>query len=204
MRKPTTRSTILMVARTLFARHGYDGTSMERIARGVGVRKASLYAHFPGKQALFREVFDGVLHEYRTHLEKTALLPRGDAPIQKGLAGIFGTYVGYFADPDAMSFWYRAFMSPPQFMKQEITESTMQVESTFVDRLTGLFRESMKEGRLRPQSPSRVSMAFYQMLVGFGMTVAYSPRMNVSRLVRECLDVLWQGIGPSGARREGG
>ncbi|BDU74308.1 TetR/AcrR family transcriptional regulator [Mesoterricola silvestris] len=47
------RTLILDAARRLFLVHGFEGTSMEAILGEVGGSKATLYAHFPGKDALF-------------------------------------------------------------------------------------------------------------------------------------------------------
>lgn len=51
-----TRAAVLNAALTLFARHGFGGTSVRAIARVVGVSEAALYRHFPSKQAIFDEV----------------------------------------------------------------------------------------------------------------------------------------------------
>ncbi|MGW1027949.1 TetR/AcrR family transcriptional regulator [Streptomyces sp. NPDC002577] len=40
----------------LFLEHGYDGTTMDAIAKEAGTTKASLYARFPGKEAVFSSV----------------------------------------------------------------------------------------------------------------------------------------------------
>ncbi|TKG70856.1 TetR/AcrR family transcriptional regulator [Prauserella endophytica] len=40
----------------LFLEHGYEDTSMDAIAAAAGTTKASLYARFPGKEAVFRSV----------------------------------------------------------------------------------------------------------------------------------------------------
>ncbi|MBA2947803.1 TetR/AcrR family transcriptional regulator [Streptomyces himalayensis] len=40
----------------LFLEHGYDGTTMDAIAAAAGTTKASLYARFPGKEAVFSSV----------------------------------------------------------------------------------------------------------------------------------------------------
>jgi AcrR family transcriptional regulator len=40
----------------LFLEHGYEGTSMDAIARAAGTTKASLYARFPSKESLFDSV----------------------------------------------------------------------------------------------------------------------------------------------------
>jgi AcrR family transcriptional regulator len=59
------RSEILMRATDAFVTHGYSGTSMADLARAIGIQKASLYHHFPSKEALFiacvTEGFDGAV-----------------------------------------------------------------------------------------------------------------------------------------------
>jgi AcrR family transcriptional regulator len=47
------RSEILARATEAFVTHGYAGTSMADLARAIGIQKASLYHHFPSKEALF-------------------------------------------------------------------------------------------------------------------------------------------------------
>ena len=47
---------ILDVAEDLFARQGYEGTSLRQIAEGAGIREPGLYNHFSGKQALYEAV----------------------------------------------------------------------------------------------------------------------------------------------------
>lgn len=53
---------ILAVAEQEFANSGYNGTSLEVIARRTGIRKASLFHHFNSKRKIFdavvRRIFD--------------------------------------------------------------------------------------------------------------------------------------------------
>ena len=55
---------ILEKSLELFADRGYDGTSMDDIAKAVGIRKASLYSHYSGKENIFAAVFEGILKYY--------------------------------------------------------------------------------------------------------------------------------------------
>ncbi len=48
-----TAQRILDVAEDLFARHGYNGTSLRQIADQAGIKQPGLYNHFAGKQALY-------------------------------------------------------------------------------------------------------------------------------------------------------
>lgn len=53
------RSVILRAAHRLFLRDGYAVTSMDAVTQEAGVSKATVYAHFDGKQKLFVELVRG-------------------------------------------------------------------------------------------------------------------------------------------------
>src|ERR671933_1696626 len=48
-----TSGRILEAALRLFAREGYAGASIRKIAREVGVTEGAIYAHFEGKRAIY-------------------------------------------------------------------------------------------------------------------------------------------------------
>jgi len=48
---------VLDGARDVFLRDGFEGASVDDIARAAGVSKATLYSYFPDKRLLFVEVF---------------------------------------------------------------------------------------------------------------------------------------------------
>ncbi|MFV1440293.1 MULTISPECIES: TetR/AcrR family transcriptional regulator [unclassified Phaeobacter] len=47
---------VLLGARDVFMAHGFEGASVDDIAREAGVSKATLYSYFPDKRLLFMEV----------------------------------------------------------------------------------------------------------------------------------------------------
>ena len=57
----STRDAVFDSAATLFAKGGFDGVSVDDIARDAGVNKAMIYYHFADKLALYRAVLaDGL------------------------------------------------------------------------------------------------------------------------------------------------
>lgn len=68
---------ILDAALKLFCDKGYDVTSTDEIARAAGVSKATVYAHFKGKEALLRAVIEDRKNAFRAQMESPlALDPR--------------------------------------------------------------------------------------------------------------------------------
>lgn len=51
-----TREKVLLVSLRLFAKEGYEATSVSRIAGELGLTKGALYRHYPNKQAIFESI----------------------------------------------------------------------------------------------------------------------------------------------------
>lgn len=51
-----TKERILQEALSLFSIKGYDGVSMSDIAEAVGIKAASIYKHYAGKEAIFHSI----------------------------------------------------------------------------------------------------------------------------------------------------
>jgi AcrR family transcriptional regulator len=76
MTGPERRQQLLVVGREVFARRGYEATSIEEVAASADVSKPVVYEHFGGKEGLYDAVVDG---EMRQLLERfqTALSSGG-------------------------------------------------------------------------------------------------------------------------------
>jgi AcrR family transcriptional regulator len=58
-----TKEKIMAVAEQLFAEKGFNGTSIDKIARNAGVNKGLIYYHFKDKQDIVVSIFRGILKE---------------------------------------------------------------------------------------------------------------------------------------------
>ena len=60
----STKEKILEASLSLFAEHGYDGTSVEEIAKSVGIKAPSLYKHYKGKEDILNALIDAAESRY--------------------------------------------------------------------------------------------------------------------------------------------
>jgi AcrR family transcriptional regulator len=63
---------LLSTAARLFARHGYEGTSITMLVEELGVTRPTIYAHVPSKRALFDAVYERAMAWYDAHLHELA------------------------------------------------------------------------------------------------------------------------------------
>lgn len=65
MKKSNTKNEILEAALDLFSVNGYEATSMSEIADKVGIKKASLYAHFSCKEEILSMLIETIDSAYQ-------------------------------------------------------------------------------------------------------------------------------------------
>lgn len=53
-----TKEKIFDVALDLFSKKGYDSVSLREIAEEVGIKKSSIYSHYPSKKAILISIFE--------------------------------------------------------------------------------------------------------------------------------------------------
>jgi AcrR family transcriptional regulator len=81
------QSAIVDAATGIFLRYGFKKTTMEDIARIVGISRQALYLHFPTKEAVFKAMVTRTLEAMR--MEASAALARADRDIEERLLGAF-------------------------------------------------------------------------------------------------------------------
>ncbi|HEY8261327.1 MAG TPA: TetR/AcrR family transcriptional regulator [Methylosinus sp.] len=92
---------ILTAARAQFLEQGFSDTSMDVIARRAGVSKATLYAYFPSKEALFSHLIQVECREKAIRLPSPDL----DEGVILALEALCRHFVRHFFTKEATAFF---------------------------------------------------------------------------------------------------
>jgi TetR/AcrR family transcriptional regulator len=76
-----TRERIINVAENVFAQYGYLAARVDDIADEVGVRRSTLFYHFPNKQALYVAVINRAIDDEAEYFSEKASVEAGAAPV---------------------------------------------------------------------------------------------------------------------------
>ncbi|MGK5022329.1 TetR/AcrR family transcriptional regulator [Janthinobacterium sp. LB2P10] len=115
---------ICAVAVVHFSEHGYDASSLSDIAAQAGMRKASLYSHFAGKDALFLDVFADALAEEQAFMQACfadeAALALQVSDGQRAGALYCERMAQRYADSAHLRFLLRTAYLPPASLRVEV------------------------------------------------------------------------------------
>jgi AcrR family transcriptional regulator len=119
--------TILDAAAALFARHGFEQTSLKALADAVGLSKAGLLHHFPSKDALFEAAWGHSRVLSRQVFEQVADMPAGPARERRALELLIDVALDR---PGLVALLFRALTAPdedPQQAQDELLINEMFV-----------------------------------------------------------------------------
>lgn len=166
---PSTREAILVEAGRLFAENGYDGTSLNDIAAGVGIRRPSLLHHFASKDDLYAEVFEELLSGWLERLS-SALEPPEDQPagdVLRGWAMVESTLVAGFGFMAENPDYVRLIQREALDHGSRVGVDLVSVMRPMFDRAAEYFRQEMKRGTFRSIDPEQL------LLTGWGILLSY-------------------------------
>lgn len=193
-----TKQTIRQKALELFMEKGYEGASMSDIAAAVGIRKASLYAHFKGKEEIFLVIFDDILAEYERFILDVTAARAGESALHL-LERIFLEYILYCHGNIGMYFWDRYFYFPPAFIAAHMQQKTRETQDMVLGAVVRCMEQGMESGELLRQPTANAALAYYYLMIGIAMSVKLYSREMLERDARAA----WQGV-KQGLAADGG
>jgi len=160
MARETRIEEVLAGAARLFARGGFDGTSMRAVAAATDLSKPGLYYHFADKDALlFRLCHDAIA---RVLAGAEAAVAAADGPAAR-LRAVIGVHFAYFLDhPDALVVLNRERRRLSPDRQAEIG----RLERRYLDLIRTVLRGGRDGGAFRRLNPTVAAFTVLSVLNG--------------------------------------
>jgi TetR/AcrR family transcriptional regulator len=158
----STRDQILAEAQHCFAEQGFDGTSLNDIAAGVGIRRPSLLHHFPSKEAIYREVFERSLSDWILRIEAVGDA-QGNEPWDQ-MELVVDTAFDWFAEnPDFVRIMRREALDNQGHLGFDLGA----VLKPLFDRAAAFFDREMGLGTFRKHDSEQLILTGLAALLGY-------------------------------------
>ncbi|MFN3721346.1 MAG: TetR/AcrR family transcriptional regulator [Rhizobium rhizophilum] len=197
-RSRQTREQILGAARELFARQGYEPTSIDQIASAAKVAKSSVFAHFGDKANLLAALGLAEI-EKLAEAGKAEIARTDDRPLGERLRALLWPWLLYFCREHAFAGLY---LSQSALTRGPHTEAFLDLCRVLEDQIAELFR-SPSQG---PPSAERalllargVQALFHEVIV-FEISGWLTPPETAEIMLSQLLDVWIAGAEQTATR----
>lgn len=177
------RARVLDAAVDLFARQGYDGTSVAQVITQAGVAKGGFYHHFASKEALLYEVYGDLITRQLEGMD--AVLARGLSPAET-LRLLIADLVETTAakSQQALVFWREL-----NKLGDERTAEYRKARRRYHDAVQKLIREAQESGEFRAvASPETVTFTIFGVINELPLWYRPTGRKRPAQIAAELAD----------------
>lgn len=145
-------------AAALFAAKGYHGTSIQDLARAMGLQKGSLYHYFSSKEELLFRLLDEYITAALEEIEKICALEVTPTERLRQFMLFYSSF--YAGDRDRLVLLINDIDKLGEPYRLQVIEK----ERRYYRALTGIFSQLQAAGIMKPMSRSVAAFAFFGMV----------------------------------------
>ena len=199
------REQLLDAALSVIVQQGYEGVSIEAVARTAGVTRPVIYDHFPNLASLLRALIER--EEAFAITQLSTVVPErpqeGDPPVQLA-AGVRRFLDGVATRPDT----WRIILLPPEGTPSIVRAHVDTNRAALLDRLEQFVRWAAKERQIPVDLDTEIcARAILRLSEEAGRMVLTDPgRFSPERYERFALTLMqlvWRDAGPERAQAQG-
>ena len=153
---------IVAAAEKLFLDKGYEGTSLDEVARLANASKATIYAYYKNKVGLFRGIVAVKLNAVFGAIESAE---RGHLPIDQALNALGQTFLTLLLSPVTLKF-YRLIVSQGAEFPDLAAAWYENGPKTAINRVASMLRVRAAAGEIAVGNPEEAAEFFLMMLRG--------------------------------------
>lgn len=188
---PETRSVrekIRAAAVQLFSEMGYHAAPLRNIAELAGIQAASIYYHYPSKQALLVEIMDTHMRQLNASLEGILEQPGGVADrLYEAVASHIRLHTTHKAEFFIIDTEIRA-------LEGEYREQILALRDQYEHLLQRLLQEGVDQGVLRPTDVKVTSYAVIAMCTQVAAWFRTPGRLTVQQVIDIYSQIIAQGL----------
>lgn len=184
-----TRARLLQVGAELFARQGYEATSLKDLLAGAGIAKGAFYQHFESKEVFVRSVLSEVQAQMTALLDEAA--SQHSRPLDQ-LRAIWLTRIQLGATIEA-----RCMRRLTSELARHPTLNVIVAELSWkpVDDTARLLSRAQEEGVLHPEmSPEKVAPVIVGSIFGLETLHEVQPQFRAGELAEDFLNGYLAGL----------
>lgn len=178
----------------LFSQNSYDAVPLSEIAKEVGIKTPSLYAHFKSKEELFLAVYDDCLAEHASRVRQLNDKLTGLGTEQKLRTILYDVCRTYLLSEEYATFLKRTMLFPPNALQEVLRERFAASEEQLTGLLQKVFEEGMASGVLRRERSEDLIASFYCLLDGSFLQQFYYRPDDWEHRLAAVWGIYWKGI----------
>lgn len=183
------RARVLDAAVDLFARQGYDATSVAEVVTRAGVAKGGFYHHFASKEALLYEVYGDLIAQQLQAMDE--ILARG-LPAAETLRALIVSLVETTAAKaqQALVFWREM-----NRLGDERTNEYRLARRRYHDAVRRLVREAQARGEFRTvASPDMITFTVFGVINELPLWYRPTGRKRPAQIAGELADLVLSAV----------